>query len=242
MPPRRPPGTRAPAYRFGDVPGKRLMSADTFTFPSARYHPGRVQLEDCCVMSSSEAKRDMRGQILSARRSMPEEEQDHAGSALRDTLTELPGITMGGTVAVYYSVGAEPCTRKLITALWKRGTYVLLPVFLPGGDLDWAAYDGADSLAPAGHGLMEPTGHRYGADAVRRASTVICPALAVDRTGLRLGRGAGCYDRALSLVGPHTLTLAVIYDTEFVESVPAEPHDQPVHGVMTPHRGLHRFS
>ncbi|MDA8369044.1 MAG: 5-formyltetrahydrofolate cyclo-ligase [Nocardiopsaceae bacterium] len=183
----------------------------------------------------------MRGRILAARRAMPEERRTEAGSAIRDALTALPLLTTGGTVAVYYSVGTEPDTRKLIATLWKQGTYVLLPVLLPGGELDWAAYDGPASLAPAKHGLLEPTGHRYGPDAVRRAAAVICPALAVDRAGRRLGRGAGCYDRALARIGPNTLTLAVIYDTEVVDEVPAEPHDRPVHGVVTPRCGVHRF-
>ena len=53
---------------------------------------------------------------------------------------------MAGTAAAYYSVGTEPDTRGLVYALWKRGTYVLLPLLLPGGDLDWASYEGPDSL------------------------------------------------------------------------------------------------
>ncbi|MBV2361990.1 5-formyltetrahydrofolate cyclo-ligase [Streptomonospora nanhaiensis] len=183
----------------------------------------------------------MRRRILAARRAMPEAERAAAGPALRDALAEVPLLTTGGTVALYYSVGTEPDTRKLLAALWKHGTYVLLPVLLPGGELDWAAYEGPDSLAPAGRGLVEPLGRRYGTDALRRAAAVLCPALAVDGAGRRLGRGAGCYDRALAHVGPHTLTLAVIYDTELVAEVPAEPHDRAVDGVVTPGRGLLRF-
>ena len=46
---------------------------------------------------------------------------------LRDAVLELPETQMAGTVAAYVSVGTEPDTRGLIFALWKRGTYVLLP-------------------------------------------------------------------------------------------------------------------
>lgn len=188
-----------------------------------------------------ETKRELRGRVLSARRAMSDRDRDAAGSAIRDSLPDLPELTTGGTVAMYYSVGTEPNSRKLLAALWKHGTYVLLPVMLADGDLDWAGYDGPDSLAPAAHGLLEPTGRRYGVDAVRRAAAVICPALAVDRSGTRLGRGAGCYDRALARTGPHTLTLAVIYDTELYDALPAEPHDRPVRGVITPGLGAVRL-
>ena len=63
---------------------------------------------------------------------------------------------MAGTIAVYYSVGAEPDTRGLVFALWKRGSYVLLPVLRADGDLDWASYEGPDSLVPGPRGLLEP--------------------------------------------------------------------------------------
>ena len=63
---------------------------------------------------------------------------------------------MAGTVAAYYSMSTEPDTHGLIYALWKRGTYVLLPVLLAGGDLDWASYAGPDSLRPGPRGLTEP--------------------------------------------------------------------------------------
>ncbi|MFD6096739.1 5-formyltetrahydrofolate cyclo-ligase [Nocardiopsis flavescens] len=186
-------------------------------------------------------KRRMRRDLLAARREMDPGERGRAGSAVRDTLTALPWLAMGGTVACYYSVGTEPDTRKLVAALWKRGTYVLLPVFLPDGNLDWAAYEGPDGLEPAGHGLLEPTGHRYGTGALATADAVVCPALAVDRSGGRLGRGAGCYDRALALRGPHCPAIAVVYDGELVEAVPGEEHDLRVDAVVTPGGGLRVF-
>lgn len=186
-------------------------------------------------------KKLLRKHVLAQRSARTHEDHSRAGAAIRNILLEVPWLAMAGTVACYYSVGSEPDTRKLITALWKRGTYVLLPVFLPDGNLDWAAFDGPDSLTPAGHGLLEPAGHRYGPEVLARADTVICPALAVDREGMRLGRGAGCYDRALGYKGPHTPAIALVHDEEFVGSVPGEPHDRPVDAVVTPGGGLQAF-
>ncbi|TDQ44262.1 5-formyltetrahydrofolate cyclo-ligase [Actinorugispora endophytica] len=183
----------------------------------------------------------MRRRVLAARRELDEGARDAAGSAVRDALLGVPRLIMGGTVAVYYSVGAEPNTRKLVAGLHRHGVYVLLPVLLDSGELDWASYEGPDSLAPAGRGLLEPTGPRHGVDAVRGAAGVVCPALAVDAAGRRLGRGAGCYDRVLGRVGPQALTLAVVYDSELVESVPVEAHDRPVRGVVTPGGGVRLF-
>ena len=69
---------------------------------------------------------------------------------------------MAGTVAAYLSVGTEPDTRGLVYALWKRGTYVLLPLLRPDSDLDWASYEGPDSLAPGRAGCSSRPSRRAG--------------------------------------------------------------------------------
>src|SRR5262249_41044314 len=96
---------------------------------------------------------------------------------------------MAGTVAVYYSIGSEPGTHGLVYGLWKRGTYVLLPVLRPDMDLDWASYEGPDSLRAGPRGLTEPAEPPRGIAAVSRADLVIVPALAVDRRGGRARPG-----------------------------------------------------
>jgi 5-formyltetrahydrofolate cyclo-ligase len=172
---------------------------------------------------------------------MGAEQRATAGRQLRDAMLELPEMQMAGTVAAYVSVGAEPDTRSLLFALWKRGTYVLVPVLQPDGDLDWASYEGPDSLAPRPRGLLEPTEARRGVMAVTSADLVIAPALAVDRAGRRLGRGGGSYDRALARVGISILTVALLYDGELVEEVPAAEHDQPVRAAALPGEGICRL-
>jgi 5-formyltetrahydrofolate cyclo-ligase len=73
---------------------------------------------------------------------------------------------------------------------------------------------------------------------VARAQAVIVPALAVSRTGMRLGRGGGSYDRALARVGEQVPVIALVYDEEFPVEVPAGPHDQRVRAVATPSGGI----
>jgi 5-formyltetrahydrofolate cyclo-ligase len=50
---------------------------------------------------------------------------------------------------------------------------------------------------------------------------------------MRLGRGGGSYDRALARARSAQI-FAVIYAADLVDEVPAEPHDQRVHGAVTP--------
>jgi 5-formyltetrahydrofolate cyclo-ligase len=183
-------------------------------------------------------KGTVRRRLVAARAAMSGSSRNEAGRLIRDHVLEMPEVAAAGTIAAYYSVGTEPDTRSLVFALWKRGSYVVLPVLLPDGDLDWASYEGPDSLAPGPRGLLQPAEPVRGTGTVARADVVLVPALAVDRNGQRLGRGGGSYDRALDRVGPQVPTIALLYDSELLPSVPAEEHDRPVRAVARPGYGI----
>jgi 5-formyltetrahydrofolate cyclo-ligase len=189
----------------------------------------------------AERKSVLRKKLLTARTELGEAVRTSAGRELRDLVLGLPETGMAGTIAAYLSVGTEPGTAALAFALWKRGSYVLLPVLLPDDDLDWASYEGPDSLAPGPHGLLQPTEPCRGAGAIASADLVIVPALAASRNGHRLGRGGGSYDRALARVGPSVPTVALLYDGELLDEVPAGPHDQRVRAVAQPAGGITRL-
>jgi 5-formyltetrahydrofolate cyclo-ligase len=197
--------------------------------------------ENAAAPDARRAKAELRRRILAARAAMSDADRAAAGWALRDAVLGMPEAEMAGTVACYMSVGTEPGTRSLVYALWKRGSYVLLPVLLPDGDLDWASYDGPDSVVRASRGLIEPTAPGRGIAAVASADLVIVPALAADRRGNRLGRGGGCYDRALARVGPAVPVVAALYDAELLDEIPVGPHDQRIGAVARPGEGITRL-
>ena len=201
-------------------------------------------------------KAALRSRLLAARAALsPGQRQDaalalaeHALTLLPVSLPSSPASLPAGVppvVAGYVSVGAEPGTRALLDALRARGARVLLPVLLPDNDLDWGHYRGAEHLERAGRGLLEPDGDRLGPEAVAGARLVLLPGLAVDRRGVRLGRGGGSYDRVLARLarggGPDRARLVtLLYDAELLEDVPAEAHDRPVDAAVTP-SGVHWF-
>ncbi|MEV7726884.1 5-formyltetrahydrofolate cyclo-ligase [Streptomyces sp. NPDC087917] len=189
----------------------------------------------------------MRSELRSARRALSPEARRAAARALADSALALPELTGAHTVAAYVSVGAEPGTRELLDALRAAGKRVLLPLLLPDNDLDWALYEGPESLAETAHAgkmrLLEPCGPPLGPEAVTGADAVLLPGLAVDRRGMRLGRGGGSYDRVLARLeraGAHPALVVLLYDEEVVARVPEEPHDHPVRAVATP-SGVVRF-
>lgn len=143
-------------------------------------------------------------------------DRELAGAALTAAVHDL--VLQAAQVAAYVAFGAEPS----ISAIFSLRDDILVPVRLADNDLDWTAGD-----------LCR------GVDAIAGCDVVLVPALAVDRTGTRLGRGGGSYDRALRRAGG--LIVAVLYDGEWVERLPADAHDVPVNAVVTPSAGLVRL-
>jgi 5-formyltetrahydrofolate cyclo-ligase len=187
------------------------------------------------------AKLALRDQLVTARGRLGPAEIGVRARALAAVLMSAPEVRRAATVAAYVSVGREPGTGPLLDALTAAGKRVLLPLLMPDNDLDWAPYLGADALAPAGRGLLEPVAPPLGPDAIATADAVLVPGLAVDRDGIRMGRGGGSYDRALGRVPVGTFTCVLLNAEEVVDRVPRAPHDRPVTAVAT-ERGVQHFA
>jgi len=185
-------------------------------------------------------KTELRAEILAARRALAPQQHDAEAHALSGHLPAFIGA--GETVCAYVPVGSEPGSAELIDSLLRRDVRVLLPVAHQDTagqpvPLLWGEYR-PGGLVAARFGLQEPAQPWLPADAIAGASVLLVPALAVDRTGVRLGRGAGFYDRSLPLAAPAAQLVAVVRDDELVDRLPAEPHDVRMTHALTPNGGL----
>lgn len=175
--------------------------------------------------SVASAKAALRPVLLGARREIVAGRDRGADDASLSravlALTTELGIGRGGTVAAYEAMRSEPPTGRTIATLAAHGIRVIVPITLADLDLDWC--DAADEDRSP-----------LGPEAVASAGLVLTPGLAVDRSGTRLGRGGGSYDRALARRGRSARVLVVLHPGELrTEPLPAQPHDQRVHGVLT---------
>jgi 5-formyltetrahydrofolate cyclo-ligase len=179
-------------------------------------------------------KSALRDRILARRGARPAAERAAASAAVAAAL--LRGLAGVRAFAAYVPEEIEPGHGRLPAVYTQLGARVLLPVVpADGSELAWAVDTGR--LAPGRFGLLEPVGPRLGATAIGTADVVVVPALAVSKDGVRLGRGGGYYDRALRHARADAVVVALVFDDEFVEDLPTEPHDRRVHAVVTPSGG-----
>ena len=142
-------------------------------------------------------------------------------------------VTAGMVVCAYVPDDDEAGGSGLLEILVLGGARVLLPVSPSVGPLGWATYSGPADLVGGRFGIPVPTAAPGGPELISGADLVLVPAVAVDRRGNRLGRGGGYYDRSLGLAGPRTRLLALLDAENVVDTVPVEPHDRAVDGVIT---------
>ncbi len=190
-------------------------------------------------MPGERTKYAWRGEILATRAQVEPTEHAVDAAALASSAARL--AAPDDVVCAYVPIRGEPGDLRMLDALRARGATVLLPVTGEPGPLSWARYEGADSLRKARYGLLEPATETLPPAVVAEATTILVPALAVDRRGVRLGRGAGYYDRTLGAARADVRLIAVVRDDELVDLLPEEPHDRRMGWVLTPGGGLQQL-
>ncbi|HEX5256592.1 MAG TPA: 5-formyltetrahydrofolate cyclo-ligase [Mycobacterium sp.] len=189
------------------------------------------------------SKAALRDQLLAARRHVADDVRASEAQQLCARLEALESIvTSDSTVCAYVPVGTEPGSIEMLDMLLRRAGQVLLPAARTTADdtplpLSWGEYR-PGTLTTGRWGLLEPPQPWLPASALAQAGVVLVPALAVDRRGVRLGRGRGFYDRSLGGRDPHARLIAVVRDAEVLDELPADPHDVTMTDALTPRQGL----
>jgi 5-formyltetrahydrofolate cyclo-ligase len=115
----------------------------------------------------------------------------------------------------------------LLHALHERGHVIVLPVTGKRGEaLVFREWRPGAALEAEPFGTVRPTGPE------RVPDFLLVPLLAFDRTGGRLGYGAGYYDRTLSGL-PAAFALGCAYAAQEVAQVPTGPQDVRLDAVAT---------
>lgn len=150
-------------------------------------------------------------------------EQQHALSeALLAKVESMPAFKNAQTVLAYYSLPDEVYTHSFVRR-WAKHKTLLLPKVM-GDDLTIHRYNGESSLSVGAYGIKEPVTPCF--SACEKIDFVIVPGVAFDRSGNRLGRGRGYYDKLLSNLLPFdVLRVGICYPFQLVEQIPTDPTD-----------------
>ena len=151
----------------------------------------------------------------------------------------LPHLSGYNLIASYCAMGSEIGARPLEHHLVSLAIDLALPCIADDWEqpLGFARFLPGDPLVTeVRSGIPQPL---LSAERVV-PQVVLVPLLAVDRRGLRLGQGAGHYDRTLRKLREFGQVFAVglAYDSQIIDHVPDDPWDEPLNALATPTRWI----
>jgi 5-formyltetrahydrofolate cyclo-ligase len=181
------------------------------------------------------SKAELRRRARDARRAIDADARARAHAAITERVLAIPEIRVAGGVLLYGTAPDEVDVGGIARAVRARGGRTFLPR-VAGEDLEVVEVGDDTPLAPGFRGILEPIGDP--AD-VGVLDAVVVPGLAFDAAGRRVGQGKGYYDRLLPRITG--VRVAVAYDEQVVDVVPAAEHDAHMDALVTPTRTI-RFA
>lgn len=184
-------------------------------------------------MNLKSLKKKLREQIHVSLRTQAEAASPDAALTARDIfLSHFHNLDPAAVISLTLPIKHELDTVPLMKALHAKGHQLALPVIVQkGAALQFRAYKPGDALVDDVWGIRHPLPEQP----VVRPDLVICPFLAFDRAGRRLGYGGGYYDASLAQLRAAGKVTAVGFGfaVQEVEQVPAESRDQRLDCVIT---------
>lgn len=184
-------GFIAKARRYSDKVRRELneITADITTVTSATTPRA----------TTAEQKKELREQYRSARKALSAQQRSEKSAQIHHHLLSLPRIEAAKTVLIYLHSGSEVLTDDLLDALRSRNKRIIVPYCRAASrDLGIAEItDWRTQVHSGEHGLREPIQELRDNFLKSDIHAVICPAVAFDSSGARLGQGLGYYDRTL---------------------------------------------
>jgi 5,10-methenyltetrahydrofolate synthetase len=194
-------------------------------------------MNDSAGFSVAAAKARLRKEMVARRDALGEGERARIARDLTAKIAALPQYIAARSVLATMGIGSEWDTRAFLERARADGKSIVLPrVSAPPRHLElFVVEDLERDLAPGVWNIPEPVPARCREVGFADVDLALVPALIADRTGFRLGYGAGYFDRLLTGRGPRPYCVTALPAAFVVESVPREAHDVPVDRVLDDH-------
>ena len=173
-----------------------------------------------------ERKTAIRKQAHENRRQQPE--KDAVSERIVRRFMDLPEYEKAGTVMFYVDVRDEVRTRQALPEALASGKRIVVPYCLDG-ELELFWLENMDELELGMYRILEPKVELRDVAAKRLTPTdldlVMVPGVAFDRNGGRTGHGKGYYDKLLQHARKDAPLVALSFECQLLEEIPAESHD-----------------
>lgn len=171
----------------------------------------------------------LRKQMLSKLDKQKEEIRLKKSNSILRKFFALPRVKKAKHIMFFVSMADEVNTFGMIEKSINEGKQVSIPTVEKKGrqasnHMRSCEFIGIrDHLVVGPLGVLHPKKRKYCDPG--KIDVVVIPALAFDRQGNRLGRGAGYYDRFLSGIPGNIYKIGLAFSFQVLEQLPSQPHD-----------------
>jgi 5-formyltetrahydrofolate cyclo-ligase len=182
------------------------------------------------IRSQAASKAELRREALARRDALPAQERMAAAEAIaaRGLPVPVAGAIVSGFMPIKTEINPLPLMRKLA----EKGARLALPAVAGAGKpLIMREWVFGEELAAGVWGIREPKA----AAPLAAPDILLVPLLAFDRSGHRIGYGAGYYDMTIAGLRASKAVLAVgiAFAAQEIAAVPATPRDARLDLVLT---------
>lgn len=188
------------------------------------------------LTSANDKKQQMRNHFISLRKSIAPEEQHKKSEEIFQHLKATDEFNKAKAVMVYVSVGSEVSTRSMIKEMLECGKRVVVPYCVDSrSELGLAEIRNIDNdLITGEFGIPEPRLELRDSFFRSDLQLIICPGVAFDLYGARLGRGRAYYDIFLRDIKDRIPITGLAFDCQISkEQLPFDYHDISMDQVIT---------
>lgn len=182
-------------------------------------------------------KNTIRKEILEKRGSLSHQILERSGHAAAEKLALMEEYLDANTVMLYMDFRNEVPTGRIIDLVRSSRKRLVLPY--TDKDFNIIAYEIpkegelSDYLITSKYGISEPNPSVCKAADLATIDLVIVPGSVFDQYENRLGYGKGCYDRFLSEIPDSSFKLALAYDFQVLQCIPADQTDVKMDKILT---------
>jgi len=180
-------------------------------------------------------KGQLRTKLLRQLQEQKEEKRRRSSEAIRRKVVRLTAFRRAKTVCCYVALPYEVQTWQMIEVMLSKSKRVVVPVMeLRTKELSLCEVrDPVTELSPGPFGVLEPKPSVRRPVSLKAVDLVLVPGLAFDRSGNRLGRGEGYFDRFLSRLPKTVPTVGLAFRFQLLNHLPVDSHDHAVTTVLT---------
>lgn len=216
----------AKVRRYGDEIRREIDGASQSIVASADAQPA----------DTGEKKKELRRHFISKRLSLSPEKRLEKSRTIHDKLFDQEAFREARSVMIYVSTDDEVHTREMMEQMLSAGKRVVVPFCFDGVCRLGIAEirDQHNELVPGKFGILEPHESLRKNFLKSDIDLVVCPGVAFDQYGARLGRGKGYYDSFLEELKGRITIIGVAYGCQIsTDPLPFDYHDIACDQVIT---------